>query len=148
MVCTFFGHRNATEAVREPLKKSILHLLKHEHVDMFLVGNDGSFDFYVQCILREMKEVQKGVHFQIVLSRPDEKSLSGNQMATIFPEGLEKALPRFAISKRNEWLLKKSSFVIAYVKHSFSNSDKWIKRAVKKGIQIINLANFSDFTAS
>lgn len=82
----------------------------------------------------------KNVSYSIVLSRPDEKALSGDQSHTIFPEELDGAPPKFAVSKRNEWMLKRSLTVIAYVKSYFSNSQKWIDRAEKRGLSVINLA--------
>ena len=107
----------------------------------FLVGNNGNFDFYAQCVLRELKTEGYGICFDIVFSHLGENALSQNQSETVFPEGLEKALPRFAISKRNDWLIKNSSYLIAYVVHTFSNSYKWMQKASKRGLKIINLAD-------
>ena len=76
-----------------------------------------------------------------MLSRPDEKAIFSEQFFTLFPDGLEKTPPRFAISKRNDWLIKKSQIVIAYVDNRFTNSHKWIEKAKNKGIDVINLAN-------
>ena len=99
----------------------------------FPVGNNGNFDFYAQCLLRELKNEGFKINFSIVLSRLGELSVSKNQSDTIFPEEPENGLPKFAISKRNEWLIKKSSFLITYTKHKFSNSQKWLEQAIKKG---------------
>ena len=143
MNCTFFGHKDATDEVKFLLRESILCLMKKESVEKFLVGNNGNFDFYVQCVLQELKEAGVDRHFDIVLSHLGEEALSGLQTETIFPEGLERAIPKFAISKRNDWMINNSSVVIAYVKHDFSNSSKWIEKAAKKGLRFINLADGS-----
>ena len=139
MNCTFFGHRDATEEVKPKLREIILNLLKSGRVERFFVGNNGNFDLYVQNILQELKENGVGVHFDIVLSSIGEKAVSDNQNETIFPEELANAIPRFAISKRNDWLIKNSSILIAYVKYSFSNSGKLIEKAQKRGLEVINL---------
>jgi len=83
----------------------------------------------------------KNINFSIVLSYIGEKAISNYQEFTILPEGLELSLPRFAISKRNEWMLRQAKFAIVYVNHRFSNSHKWIEKASKKRIDIINLSD-------
>ncbi len=139
MICTFFGHSDAPDSIKEDLRKKILHIVENVGVKTFYVGNNGNFDFLVQSILAEMS-IEKSFEFSIVLSYVNEKALSGNQEATIFPEGLEKALPKFAISKRNEWLIKKSNYAIVYLEHRFSNSCKWVEKSKKSGLKIINVA--------
>ena len=139
MNCAFFGHRNAPSEIKILLKEAILHLIQTEGVRNFFVGNNGNFDFYVQCVLKELKDEGLDICFDIVLSRLGEIALSENQSETIFPEELESVLPKFAISKRNDWLIKNSSFVITYMTHTFSNSYRWIQKASRKGIKIIYL---------
>lgn len=57
-----------------------------------------------------------------------------------FYPSLEKVPPRFAILKRNEWLVKNSDFLIAYVKHSHGGAFKTLEFAEKKkNIKIINI---------
>ena len=143
MNCAIFGHHVAGEEVKPLLKEAILYLVQDKHIRNFLVGNNGNFDFYAQCVLQELKPEGVNINFSIVLSHIEESSLSKNQNETIFPEELENAIPRLAIFKRNEWIIKKSSFLIAYAKNKFSNSHKWIDRARKKGVQIINIADRS-----
>lgn len=138
MICTFLGHRNTSSTVKNDIKITIENLIK-ENVREFYVGNNGNFDFLVQQALAEISTTQN-ISYAIVLSRPNEAALSNNQNATIFPEGLENALPRFAIAKRNEWMLKKSKIVIAYTKSHFSNCYKWLEKAEKRGLKIINIA--------
>ena len=133
MNCTFFGHRDAPYVLKSKVKKTILEL-KSNDIELFYVGNNGNFDLLVQEVLEEL-----GVEYQIVLSRINEEAISGNQENTFFPEGLEFALPKFAISKRNEWLLKNSSIVISYCKNSYSNVYKWLEKARKIGLDIISL---------
>ena len=139
MNCTFFGHRDATEDVKKRLKEAILYLVNTEGVRSFMVGNNGNFDYYAQCVLQKIKKEGENISFKIVLSKIDEMALT-DQSQTIFPEGFEKNLPRFAISKRNEWLIKNASFIIAYVKNKYSNSAKLVAKCAKKGLRIINLA--------
>ena len=140
MVCTFFGRKNAPSSVKEKLSEAINDLIKRGY-DEFYVGNNGNFDFYVQSVLSDITKTNCKVNFTVVLSRPDEKAIFAEQIFTLFPDGLEKVPPRFAISKRNDWLIKKAQVVVAYADNRFTNSQKWIEKAKNKGVDVINLAN-------
>mgnify|MGYP003304176659 CR=1 FL=1 len=105
------------------------------------MGNNGNFDLLAQAVLLELLKENKGISCRIVLSYLGERALCGHQELTVFPEELAGVMKKFAIVKRNEYLLKKASVVIAYSKHSFSNSYKWIENARKRGLTIINMAD-------
>ena len=139
MNCTFFGHRDAPSNIKPNLERTILSL-SDKGVKHFYVGNNGDFDFLVQMTLNKLANQNPNVKYSIVLSHISEIAINGEQGKTIFPEGQELALPKFAVSKRNEWLLKNSSVVIAYVKNRSSNSYRIIEKAKRKGLKIINLA--------
>ena len=140
MVCIFFGHGNVSGAIKAPLENAILYLIEIKGVKKFYVGNNGNFDFWAQTVLKNITKTRQDVHYRIVLSHIDEQALCQEQHATIFPEGLEKALPKYAISKRNHWLIKNSAWVIAYKTNQISNCHKWVEKAKKAGLEIINLA--------
>ena len=138
MVCTFIGHRDTPFSIREQLENEIVSLI-HQGVHIFYVGNNGRFDYLVQATLLELAKTYEKIKFYIVLSTLNEKSLVEENKHTVFPEELAGVPKKFAISKRNDYLLKKSSFVISYVSNTFSNSYKFIQKAQKKGIKIINI---------
>ena len=138
MICTFFGHKNAGSDVKEKIKHTVERLIKDGVVDYY-VGNNGNFDYYVQVVLTEIMKNQSDVHLTVVLSNLGERALAANQECTLFPEGFEMALPRFAISKRNDWLIKNSQIAVIYVNNNFTNSYKWMEKARKKGLKIINI---------
>ena len=137
MNCTFFGHKDAPASIKASIEKAIISLID-VGVKTFYVGNNGNFDYLVQNVLKELSCIYD-MSYLIVLSRVDEVALSGEQAATLFPEKLDFSIPKFAISKRNEWLIKKCDFAIVYVKNRYSNSYKWLERAQKKGLKIITL---------
>ena len=140
MICMFLGHKDTPDSVKPYLKEAILKLITERGIKQFYVGNNGNFDFYAQRMLKEIAQTHTEVEYGIVLSYIHECAIGGEQEATLYPEGLESTPLRFCISKRNEWLLKRSDFLIAYVAHKFSNSYKWLERARKRGLHIINLA--------
>ena len=139
MICTFFGHRDTPTSIRCEIKKAILKLIKNG-ISEFYVGNNGSFDFLTQSVLIELLNEGNKINCFIVLSRLNELALCGQQDFTVFPEEIEGVMKKFAISKRNEYLIKKSNMVICYVNNTFSNCHKWIEKARKKWRTIINLA--------
>ena len=147
MVCTFFGNKDAPSSVKEKLKRTIKGLIDEKGAVCFYVGNNGNFDLFVQKVLSELKDEGAAIDYAIVLSSLGEVALGGNQERTIFPVEMENVPPRFAISRRNEWMIKKSDCLIAYAKHQFSNSRKWVEKASKKGLQVIDLAEGSGSSA-
>ena len=140
MICTFFGHRDAPDFIYQSLKVAIIDLI-NEGVIEFYVGNDGNYDRTAQKVLVDIIKQGYKINLTVILSRIDERAFFAAGHQTLLPEELEKALPRFAISKRNEWMIKNADVVITYVKHKFSNSYNWQEKARKKGLQIIYLAN-------
>lgn len=138
MKCVFLGHREAPDGLKSELKRTILALAS-DGSELF-VGNNGGFDALVQSVFLEMANEGCEIKYTIVLSKINELALSGKQKNTVFPEGQEAALPRFAISKRNEWLFKNADIVVTYMKNEASNTYKYVSRAKKKGAKIINLA--------
>lgn len=141
MWCTFFGHNSSFDCNQQEIKNAIIQLFENEGIKKFYVGNNGRFDHLVQIVLEELIKTYPEIEYYIVLSYLNECALSGNQYATIYPEGLEKSPPKYAISKRNLWMIGNSTYVIAYVIRRFSNSYRWIEKAKKRGLQIINIAH-------
>ena len=141
MMCTFLGHHDVQSNIREALKKAIVELIQNG-VDEFVVGNNGKFDFYAQEILIELQNRGEKINISIALSHIDEESLTNNQGFTVFPDVLEKCLPRFAISKQNDWMIKKSQVAVVYLAHNFSNTSKWVEKAKRRKLKIININDY------
>ncbi len=56
----------------------------------------------------------------------------GELSDTIYPEGLEVVPPKFAVSKRNAWMLERCEYVITYVKFNFGGAALFKEKAIKK----------------
>lgn len=138
MLCIFFGHKDAPETILPLLEEQILHIICSEGINNFYVGNNGRFDLYAQRILYELAKT-KNVQYTIVLSYLGERALNGDQNATLLPFEQENALPRFAISKRNEWLIHHATHAIVYAKYKISNSYRLAEKCKQKGIKTIYL---------
>lgn len=115
-------------------------------VNVFYVGNNGQFDYLVAEVLRKLKSRNPQISYSIVLAYLPEREKEHNQLSyteTIYPEGLEDTPPRFAISKRNKWMVMQSDYVIAYVEHSFGGAAQFTEYARKKHKTVINLADLT-----
>ncbi len=139
MICTFFGHRDTPDSIKNSLKDAILNLSSTQGVKTFYVGNNGNFDYIVQSVLKEISDNDTSINYLIVLSNLCEKVDCNQIRNTIFPEELDSVPPRFAISKRNEWLIKNSDFTIVYLRNTVTNTYKWVEKSKRKGLKVINL---------
>lgn len=139
MNCIFFGHRDSPEGIYEDLKNAIRILITSENVSVFYLGNNGNFDYMCQRALSELSKEYNHISYTIILSRIDEIALNKEQEHTVFPEELETAPYRFAISRRNDLLIKRGNIVVTSSRHKASNTYKLITKAVKLGMRVINL---------
>ena len=142
MTVTFFGHRNAPSNIRPSLKTVIADLIEHHQATLFYVGNQGAFDRMVQGVLYELKTDYPQIRYYIVLAYlPNERSNGPDPALTIYPDGLETTPRKFAISKRNRWMVERADAVVTYVFRPFGGAAQFKALAEKKKKQIIELWN-------
>ncbi len=141
-VCTFFGHRECPVEIKPILKSTLEDLIVNYGVDLFCVGNQGQFDFFVRGVLRELTKKYPHTHYAVVLAYlPGSKNAHEDYSDTMLPEGIESVHPRFAISWRNNWMLKQADFVITCITHTWGGAYKYTEKAKRQGKTIINLAD-------
>lgn len=140
MTCCFIGHKNTEMKVFARLLLTICDLIDKKDVDTFYVGHNGSFDRMAYNILKSLKEEDNAsIDFSVVLAylpAPDERP---HYDYTIYPEGLELVPKRFAISKRNQWMIDNSDYVVCHVTNTFTNAHKFRDYAKRKNKIIIDL---------
>ncbi len=121
MTCTFFGHRSAPSSIEGIIRATIERLILDKGVTRFYVGNNGNFDSMVYRQLKRLNAEHPHIRYYVVLAymptAKDELDII-DYTETIYPEGLETVPPRFAISKRNEWMVENADIVVTYVKYS------------------------------
>ena len=66
---------------------------------------------------------------------------AGEYDSSLYPP-IEKAPLKFAISRRNEWMMKNSDVIIAYVDHSWGGAFRSLKFAIAAKKKIINICNY------
>ena len=97
---------------------------------MFYVGHQGQFDAYVHSELKKLKQEYPQINYAVVLAyMPGKKTEYDDYSDTMLPEGIESVHPHYAISWRNNWMLKRSDYVITYITHSWGGAVQHVKRA-------------------
>ena len=140
MICTFFGHRNTPKEASVELRRILVDLIESKGVTEFLVGNQGAFDRMVRHELRRLKGIYP-IKYTIVLAYlQKENALTEEEIEdTVFPEGIECVPKRFTIDFRNKWMVKKSEYVVTFVKNSFGGAAKFKEYAERKNKTVINI---------
>ena len=70
---------------------------------------------------------------------PGKKTEYDDYSATMLPEGIESVHPHYAISWRNNWMLKQSDYVVIDITHSWGGAYQYVKKAIQQKKNVINL---------
>ena len=120
----------------------VVDLIENQGVEVFYFGNQGSFDRLVKKILSNLKQTYPNIKFYNVLAYlPTKRDGESKELFTntIIPDGLENVPPKYAISYRNKWMIKKSDFVVTYVRHTWGGAAQFKEIAEKSKKQVINI---------
>ena len=145
--CTFFGHRDCPSSIKSKLRKVLIDLIENHSVDMFYVGQQGSFDSMVRSVLKELVSLYPHINYAVVLERmtPKRDEFDTRDYSdTMLPEGIETVHPRFAISWRNKWMIKQSDYVVTYITHSWGGAAQFAELAEKQKKTVINVTVKAD----
>jgi len=137
--CFFIGHRNAPESIYTNIVSTIEKLIVENGVKEFIVGNYGMFDSMVIRALQQLKTKYPDIVLLLLTPyHPSVKSVvKPNSFDEIYyPEGMESVPYKAAIIEANKKAISRSEFVIAYFKHSASNTAKFIEYAKYNGVNI------------
>jgi hypothetical protein len=140
LICTFFGHRDTPFSVAPVLNTVLRELIIQSHVDVFYVGTQGQFDSLVIHELSALRAEFPHIRCSIILTAlPKLHDAPPTGFDTLYPEGLETVPPRFAIDRRNRWMVTQSDVVVVYV-IAPGGAAKFKSLAEQKGKRVINLA--------
>lgn len=135
----FCGHRemNKTNEIAAELKETCISLL-HQGADAFFLGGYGTFDLLCKDILLQLRH--DGYHFKMLLVIPYlNRTLSADGYDEIIYPPIEHVPLRYAISKRNEWMVMHADVVVSYVIHHWGGAYSTMMYARKKKKTIITL---------
>ena len=146
MTITFCGHSNClfSDEEKEKLKQLLIKEIRKNPTCKFYLGGYGDFDSLCLRTLRKLKTDFPDIELLFITPYLD-KNYSKLEFAkyhyddVIFPP-LESVPRKFAILKRNEWMVDSADIVIAYVKYSWGGAAKTLEYAKRKKVPLVNIA--------
>ena len=150
MIITFIGHSSLYNCkdLHTKIENAIIKNTTAEGYISFYCGGYGDFDNLCASICRSIKEKMPRAEIVFItpyITEAQQKKLMyliDNKLydSIIYPP-LEKVPAKFAICKRNEWMIDQSELIIAFVKRTHGGAFKALEYARKKKKVIINLAD-------
>lgn len=140
-ICTFFGHRDCPHTLKPLLQQVLIYLIEQHTVTVFYVGRQGAFDAIACTVLQELTLKYPSISYAIVLEKPPGIAEHFNGIHTILPECVETAPPRYAISRRNDWMLRQADYVITYITHTWGGAAHFAQKARRQNKTVINLTD-------
>lgn len=141
VVC--FGHSIVPGNISLLVQKELLRLLEEDPDTEFLVGNQGQFDGIVYHVLKSLECEFSNLQYKVVLAympgQKEDYELYPPER-TYYPEGLELVHPKYAITRRNRWMVEQCDIVLCYITHSWGGAQQFVRQAERKGKKIINVA--------
>ena len=93
-----------------------------------------------QRTLRELEKYYPQIDHAVVLAYlPHARDDHIGSYDTMFPEGLESVHPRYAISRRNDWMLRHSDYVITYFTHTWGGAYQYAQKARRQSKNVIDI---------
>ena len=139
MTVTFCGHSQVANstAVAAALAKIIDDLIA-EGADEFLLGGYGEFDTMAAVAVRNAKKNHPSIRATLVIPYIDRDYDPALYDGSLYPP-LETVPRRYAISKRNEWMVANSDVVVTCIQHSWGGAATTLKYAERKKKRIISV---------
>lgn len=129
MNVTFCGHSKLyqTEDISRWLDIILPALIEGGAVT-FYIGGYGDFDSLAAAAVRRQKSTYPQVEAILVLAYLNRDVDTSRYDSTTYPP-LEKVPPRYAIVRRNEWMVRESDVVISGVTHGWGRAAKTLDYA-------------------
>lgn len=151
MIIAFAGHSLVAsgDRVKEMVKDQIRNYITGvKHVTCYL-GGYGEFDRICACACRELKKEYNSMEVVYVTpymntseqAKMKEMQQCGLVDTSIYPP-IENVPLRFAILKRNEWMMTNADLIVAYVDHNYGGAYQSLRVATRKKKTIINICDF------
>ncbi len=144
--CCFCGHGKYFKEsdIRDKFDK-VIHELLADGYFTFYNGAYGGFDSFALRRIATLKTDYPQIENYVVSPYLNESYLSRfeytvkEDTAKILYPFEDRVMPRFAILKRNEWMVDHSDIVVSYINYSWGGARKMYDYAKRKGKRIINL---------
>ncbi len=137
MTATFCGHSSVEQ--KNDIKVWLYHVIDdliQQGCTQFYLGGYGDFDNIAASVLYDIKSNQEVITSTLVLPYPDRKTDTHLYDGTLYPP-LENVPKRYAILKRNQWMVNNSDIVVTYITHDWGGAYQTYKYAVKKNKTVL-----------
>lgn len=155
MIITFIGHSNLclTPQLKSHLRAVIESHLNGSRVNgspvTFYCGGYGDFDTACATVIKELKMYYPQIESVYITPYIDSSRLADAKQSGLYDRilypGLESVPYRYAILKRNEFMIDHADLIIAYVEHHHGGAYKAWQYAIKKQKAVMNLAEIPCF---
>ena len=147
MIITFCGHRDffGNEELKERMMGELLALAGQTETLFCYNGGYGGFDRFAAHCVKEAKKTAANIRNILVIPyltvsvQAQLKECDGYFDEVIYP-ALENVPPKYAIIRRNEWMVDKADLLLAYITYGWGGAARTYRYAKRKGIPIVNLA--------
>jgi len=141
MIVTFCGHKDGywNTDVDDRLLNVIRSLI-NEGANVFYLGGYGNFDSLAAKAVYALKQEFPNIQSIIVLPYLDRQFNEDLYDESLYPP-LEDVPLRFAISKRNEWMVEQADVIVSGVTHDWGGAYSTLKFAKGKKKRIISVVD-------
>ncbi len=141
MTVTFCGHSTIYSEDLDIVKQRLYEEIKQAILcgaDEFLFGGYGEFDILCARAVKDFKKKYPNIKSVLVVPYIDREYNKELYDCLEYPP-LENVCKKFAIIKRNEYMVQISDVVITYVRYNTGGAWKTYSFAVRQGKEIVNL---------
>jgi len=139
LTVTFCGHGKIKYDI--DAEKKLLFVIEDliiKGATEFLFGGYGNFDILCAKVVKNLKNKYPYIKLTLVIAYLNRKYNLDFYDETVYPP-IENTPLRFAILKRNQWMVQNSQILIAYVQNDWGGAAKTLQYAKKNKKKIINL---------
>lgn len=143
-VCAFFGHRDVRNEIYLRTEQTARIAIEKAGASQFWVGGYGAFDALAAAAVTQLKKEFPEISLYMILAYMPgaDRPLPACYNGTIYPEGQELVPPRFAITRRNQWMASNCDMVIGCVDVGFGGAYAACRTAARKGKRLVNIGSF------
>ncbi|WP_296627684.1 hypothetical protein [uncultured Negativibacillus sp.] len=138
MIVTFCGHAEIeNDTDMKQWLNTVLDRLIQKGANTFYLGGYGKFDTLSASVLQKKKDQYPQIRLILVLPYLNFNIDTSIYDDSVYPP-LESVPPKYAILKRNQWMVEQSDIVVAYVLHGWGGAAKTLRYAQQKKKEIIS----------